>query len=146
MTFPESKRGVLNMPMCTHIIKKKISETENSVELAYYTEEMIKDGIAIREIRYRNHEWVARTSLSFRCMREGESDEVDLYFGETLAPVQVFRIVKDIVEMYNSYFLEDFVDIVKDMLENEKQTIDNFLALEYMGDDIRNFFDKINQE
>lgn len=138
------------MPLGTKVIKRTVSKKGGEdYEFAYYSEDMLDDKMAIREIHFYSEEGERMTAMSVRCDGGEYTREFHIYFGSYLAPIQAYRIAKDITDLYDFYNIEDFVEVLENYLCNEMYSTYNAKELSIMkrmNDDIKEFFEKIHQE
>lgn len=117
-------------------------------EYAYFTDEMLEDCLAIREYNfYADGE--AKTVLSLRYCDGDLVWEQELYWGHMLFPIQSYRIVKDIVEYFNRYVLDDFLEFVmKEFCRggySNKDSNQPVFVKKRITDEIQGFFKRIHQ-
>lgn len=112
----------MNLP-----IKELESVVHNCTEdIYYFTEKMLSEGIFIKYNISENPE----AELGERgCMDSyleiGSLNEVEgivlgaeyyiLYWSELLTPIQLYRMVKDVCELYSNHSKNEFVEIIREL-------------------------------
>lgn len=83
--------------------------------LFFYNDEMLKENVLICENTLLNEDDSVQTCISVKHFNEIDAGTWDLYWGDLLSPIQVYRIVLDIYESYRDYPLNMFLEMVDEM-------------------------------
>ncbi|MEN2468197.1 hypothetical protein [Ornithinibacillus sp. JPR2-1] len=89
------------------------------VEWMYYSNNMLKDNLIVVVNNYESiggeKEWGIETWISVYHYNDLDAFSFTLYQGDYLQSIQVYRIVKDIYDLYLDNKLPDFLKIIKDL-------------------------------
>lgn len=137
------------MELASDIIKQELYRNdEGYTEYAYFTEEFLEDCFAIREFNFYA-ETDQRTLISIRYCDGDKVVEHEIYLGDRLAPIQCYRIAKDVMEHYKMYLIDDFFDVVINAFskggfssDDENCSIESRRRLIW---DVQDFFHRIKQ-
>lgn len=83
-------------------------------QIIYYTKDMKDNNILIEESTIMFDKNV-ETIISVKCLTRNNAEDFTLYWDTLLSPIQVYRIVKDIIDLYNDYHVVDFLKIMRNM-------------------------------
>lgn len=79
----------------------------------FYNDKLLADNVIIQTEYLINDE--APTMISVKHYGELEVGEWIFYWGDYLEPIQEYRIIKDIFDLYNEHSLVEFVQILDDL-------------------------------
>jgi hypothetical protein len=94
---------------------------EGSDEYIYYSENMLKDNLIIvlntfvKEDYSKETGWNVETWINVNHYNDKDAVSFTVYSGEYLHDIQVYRIVKDIYDLYLDNVLLDFLKIIDDL-------------------------------
>ncbi|MBL4952100.1 hypothetical protein JK635_07735 [Neobacillus sp. YIM B02564] len=86
-----------------------------------------------------------KTIITVKHINAEEAGEAIMYWGPMLDAIQVYRIIRDIVDLYQEHSLPDFIQIIKNMsyLHHSSITYDRELGITYDTELGRRFFEEI---
>lgn len=128
------------------IFRLPLKRTEYQVEYAFITEDMWFDNIAIRHYEFMA-EFETKTVIAIRYCDGDMRAEYEVYWGEKLAPIQTYRIIKDLFDLYDKLLYHDFLDVVTTHLSKGGfASNDNEISLDArmkLANDITDFFERV---
>lgn len=90
-------------------------ESETLEETAYFTKEMLNDNIAIFYSTLFGEGNDVQTYISVKHYNDFDAEELQIYWSDLLAPIQSYKIILDIFELYKEFPLKVFLEIIKDL-------------------------------
>lgn len=88
---------------------------ESSEGYFYTTDKMINDNILIEEINVDDTEGNIRTDYNLYYYDDLDAKSFQLGFSELSTPLNVFVMVKEIVDIYNTSSLSEFLEIINEL-------------------------------
>lgn len=101
-------------------LKRKYVEGSD-VEFIYYSKSMVKDNLIIvvntfsYEDSLKESGWNIETWIDVKHYNDEDAFSFTLYQGDYLQDIQVYRIVKDIYDLYLGNVLPNFLGIMDDL-------------------------------
>ncbi|PGT82212.1 hypothetical protein [Bacillus sp. AFS040349] len=85
----------------------------------YFSEKMLADGIFIEIFDIANEEMIGtreyiESYINVKYLSEEDAETFTLYQDIPLSPIQLYSLLKDIKELYEQNFKNDFLKIMKD--------------------------------
>ncbi|TVY09858.1 hypothetical protein [Paenibacillus cremeus] len=97
----------------------KVKHSDEYERVYYYNDDMLKNNVLITEDTLMNDNESGKvnvqTSISVKHFNEIDAVTYDIYWGDLLSPIQVYRITLDIYEMYKNYPLNLFLELIDDI-------------------------------
>ena len=84
---------------------------KGDVEYAYFTDEMLDEYLAIREVMF-DAEGDPKSLISLRYCDGELVAEFEIYYGAPLSPIQSYRIVQDVLSFHKGVLMDDFLEII----------------------------------
>lgn len=78
----------------------------------YFNNDMLNNNLIIREETLWSGDLRVETVISVRHFNEWDAGIWYLYWGDLLEPIQVYRIIRDLFEMYNELSLSLFLKTI----------------------------------
>jgi hypothetical protein len=128
------------------VFRLTLKSNNRETEYAYFTEDMLHDNLAIYQQNF-TAEFESKTILTLRHCTGEFVAEYEIYYGEAIFPIQLYRIIKDIFDLFDRLMPEDFTEVVTEHLSRshffcDRQNRDSEGDAK-LADDIREFFKKI---
>lgn len=94
-----------------HGLKVKYSEEEFE-DVYYYSDDMLKDNVIITESTLFGEGTDVQTLISVKHFNDLDAQDWQLYWSELLAPIQVYRIIIDIHDLYRGCSKGHFFQLI----------------------------------
>ncbi|MGF7033734.1 hypothetical protein J2T17_004682 [Paenibacillus mucilaginosus] len=102
------------------LVMRRFDDEES---VSYYTADMLANNMMIEErVVYGEESGDIQTYIAVKHFNEQDAGEWIMYWDDSLAPIQAYRIVMDIYELYLLYPVDRFMQVVNDL------SISNFTA------------------
>lgn len=85
--------------------------SSNFPETVFFNEKLLKDNVLILFLEEERGEDIY-TEVSVYHYNESSADIFVLYYGFNTTRISIYRVVKDIVELYEENTLETFIEII----------------------------------
>ncbi len=102
------------------IIMLKIGEMNRSFNeeeetYYYYSEQMLNDKVVIKENTFMTIDDNVETIISVEHLNDLDAEDFTMYWDDLLSPIQSYRIIKDIYELYQEHSLSSFLEIIREL-------------------------------
>lgn len=102
------EKGEMEMLQIKGLNRVYIEETE---ETLFFNNQMLDDNILIEVATTFDQDDNVQTMINVKCLTKDDAFNFTLYWDDLLAPIQVYRIVKDISEIYMDSSLNTFIEL-----------------------------------
>lgn len=90
----------------------KVTYSEEHEDVYYYNEDMLKDNLVITESTFFGEGTDVQTLISVKHFNDVDAQDWQIYWSDLLSPIQVYRIIIDIHDLYRGSSLGHFFQFI----------------------------------